>query len=161
MLLERFQFVIAEKEVVPDLVDDLRSCDTCGEWCSPYVFSSNLQYWSISNDYFTLGPMPFDAIAARISTTCRVCNRHWRRNPPRAMVGRVPLAPRSTRILSIVKELDRKARHGIQSLEPNQSNQPRVTHLLFPPLTSIKKRSDISKCGRIATLGARCHFSRA
>jgi hypothetical protein len=34
-LMERYQFIVAEKEIVPDLIDALRTCDTCSEWCSP------------------------------------------------------------------------------------------------------------------------------
>lgn len=34
-LTQRYQYVVAEKEVVPDLVDAIRICDTCDEWCSP------------------------------------------------------------------------------------------------------------------------------
>lgn len=34
-LIQRYQYIVAEKEVVPDLTDSLRLCDTCGEWCSP------------------------------------------------------------------------------------------------------------------------------
>lgn len=35
ILMERYQFIVAEKEIVPDLIDALRTCDTCSEWCSP------------------------------------------------------------------------------------------------------------------------------
>lgn len=37
ILTQRYQFIVAEKEVVPDLLDSLRSCDTCADWCPPYV----------------------------------------------------------------------------------------------------------------------------
>ncbi|KAJ3875005.1 hypothetical protein F5051DRAFT_334667 [Lentinula edodes] len=33
-LVERYEYVAAEKEVVPDLTDALRLCDTCTVWCA-------------------------------------------------------------------------------------------------------------------------------
>ncbi|KAL5536689.1 SNT2 [Sanghuangporus sanghuang] len=33
VLVSRYEYVVAEKEVVPDLTDSLRLCETCGEWC--------------------------------------------------------------------------------------------------------------------------------
>ncbi|KII85994.1 hypothetical protein PLICRDRAFT_56467 [Plicaturopsis crispa FD-325 SS-3] len=33
-LTERYEYVLAEKEVVPDLTDTIRLCDTCQEWCA-------------------------------------------------------------------------------------------------------------------------------
>ncbi|KAJ3773251.1 hypothetical protein FB446DRAFT_733812 [Lentinula raphanica] len=33
-LIERYEYVAAEKEMVPDLTDTLRSCDTCTDWCA-------------------------------------------------------------------------------------------------------------------------------
>lgn len=38
VLTARYEYVIAEKEIVSDLVDDLRLCHTCGDWCSTYVY---------------------------------------------------------------------------------------------------------------------------
>ncbi|KAH9832546.1 uncharacterized protein C8Q71DRAFT_258205 [Rhodofomes roseus] len=35
VLLERYEYVVAEKEVVPDLTDTPRTCDTCTHWCPP------------------------------------------------------------------------------------------------------------------------------
>ncbi|GBE86744.1 hypothetical protein SCP_0906250 [Sparassis crispa] len=35
VLISRYEYVVAEKEVVPDLTDTLRHCDTCEQWCSP------------------------------------------------------------------------------------------------------------------------------
>lgn len=35
ILLSRYEYVVAEKEVVPDLTDLLRLCDTCEKWCPP------------------------------------------------------------------------------------------------------------------------------
>ncbi|EJC99959.1 uncharacterized protein FOMMEDRAFT_159536 [Fomitiporia mediterranea MF3/22] len=34
VLVSRYEYVVAEKEVVPDLTDSLRLCETCGEWCA-------------------------------------------------------------------------------------------------------------------------------
>jgi hypothetical protein len=36
-LTSRYEYVVAEKEIVPDLTDALRNCDTCSDWCPPYV----------------------------------------------------------------------------------------------------------------------------
>lgn len=36
-LVERYEYIAAEKEVVPDLTDALRLCDTCTVWCARYV----------------------------------------------------------------------------------------------------------------------------
>ncbi|PPQ64354.1 hypothetical protein CVT24_008423 [Panaeolus cyanescens] len=33
VLIDRYEFVVAEKEVIPDLTDNIRLCDTCTEWC--------------------------------------------------------------------------------------------------------------------------------
>ncbi|KAF8972764.1 hypothetical protein BDZ97DRAFT_1649930 [Flammula alnicola] len=33
VLISRYEFVVAEKEVIPDLTDTIRLCDTCQEWC--------------------------------------------------------------------------------------------------------------------------------
>jgi hypothetical protein len=32
-LCSRYDFILAEKEIVPNLTDNLRLCDTCGDWC--------------------------------------------------------------------------------------------------------------------------------
>lgn len=34
VLISRYEYVVAEKEVVPDLTDTIRLCVTCGEWCA-------------------------------------------------------------------------------------------------------------------------------
>ncbi|KAF8902398.1 hypothetical protein CPB84DRAFT_1678860 [Gymnopilus junonius] len=33
VLIERYEYVVAEKEVIPDLTDTIRLCDTCRIWC--------------------------------------------------------------------------------------------------------------------------------
>ena len=35
VLVSRYEYVVAEKEMVPDLTDDLRNCATCEKWCPP------------------------------------------------------------------------------------------------------------------------------
>ncbi|KAM5536579.1 hypothetical protein V8D89_009674 [Ganoderma adspersum] len=35
VLVDRYEYIVAEREVVPDLTDDLRLCDTCEKWCPP------------------------------------------------------------------------------------------------------------------------------
>lgn len=35
VLVSRYEYVVAEKEVVPDLTDSLRTCATCEQWCPP------------------------------------------------------------------------------------------------------------------------------
>ncbi|KAI0364362.1 hypothetical protein BV20DRAFT_1125672 [Pilatotrama ljubarskyi] len=35
VLVSRYEYIVAEREVVPDLTDDLRLCDTCEKWCPP------------------------------------------------------------------------------------------------------------------------------
>ncbi|GLB41633.1 putative PHD-zinc-finger like domain containing protein [Lyophyllum shimeji] len=32
-LISRYEYVVAEKEVIPDLTDAIRLCDTCQDWC--------------------------------------------------------------------------------------------------------------------------------
>jgi epoxyqueuosine reductase QueG len=32
-LTTRYEYVVAEKEVIPDLTDAVRLCGTCQEWC--------------------------------------------------------------------------------------------------------------------------------
>lgn len=34
VLISRYEYVVAEKDVVPDLTDTLRLCATCSEWCA-------------------------------------------------------------------------------------------------------------------------------
>lgn len=34
VLLSRYDYVVAEKDVVPDLTDTLRLCATCSQWCA-------------------------------------------------------------------------------------------------------------------------------
>jgi len=36
-LIERYEYVVAEKEVIPDLTDNIRNCKSCEEWCPRYV----------------------------------------------------------------------------------------------------------------------------
>ncbi|KAF9560108.1 hypothetical protein CPC08DRAFT_708307 [Agrocybe pediades] len=33
VLISRYEYVVAEKEVIPDLTDNIRLCDTCQVWC--------------------------------------------------------------------------------------------------------------------------------
>ncbi|PPQ93874.1 hypothetical protein CVT25_013583 [Psilocybe cyanescens] len=33
VLISRYEYVVAEKEVIPDLTDNVRLCDTCQVWC--------------------------------------------------------------------------------------------------------------------------------
>ncbi|KAI0730597.1 hypothetical protein C8Q76DRAFT_832983 [Earliella scabrosa] len=35
VLVSRYEYIAAEREVVPDLTDDLRLCETCEKWCPP------------------------------------------------------------------------------------------------------------------------------
>ncbi|KAH9944958.1 uncharacterized protein BXZ73DRAFT_95950 [Epithele typhae] len=35
VLVERYEYIVAEREVVPDLTDDIRLCETCEKWCPP------------------------------------------------------------------------------------------------------------------------------
>ncbi|KAG6816143.1 hypothetical protein H0H87_008320 [Tephrocybe sp. NHM501043] len=35
-LISRYEFVVAEKEVIPDLTDAIRLCDTCQDWCASF-----------------------------------------------------------------------------------------------------------------------------
>lgn len=37
VLVDRYEYVVAEKEVIPDLTDDMRTCETCTKWASAYV----------------------------------------------------------------------------------------------------------------------------
>jgi hypothetical protein len=32
-LTTRYEYVVAEKDVIPDLTDSIRLCGTCTEWC--------------------------------------------------------------------------------------------------------------------------------
>ncbi|KAG5219361.1 PHD type zinc finger protein with BAH domain-containing protein [Salix suchowensis] len=36
-LISRYEYVVAEKEVVPELTDAIRLCDTCTEWCESAI----------------------------------------------------------------------------------------------------------------------------
>jgi epoxyqueuosine reductase QueG len=38
VLVSRYEYVVAEKEVIPDLTDNIRLCDTCNDWCPTQVF---------------------------------------------------------------------------------------------------------------------------
>ena len=43
VLVDRYEYIVAEKEVIPDLTDDMRTCETCTKWASAYVHRS-LEY---------------------------------------------------------------------------------------------------------------------
>ena len=43
VLVDRYEYIVAEKEVIPDLTDDMRTCETCTKWASAYVRRS-LEY---------------------------------------------------------------------------------------------------------------------
>lgn len=34
-LVSRYEYIVAEKEIVPDLTASIRLCDTCQKWCAP------------------------------------------------------------------------------------------------------------------------------
>ena len=36
-LTSRYEYVVAEKDAIPDLTDSIRLCGTCTEWCPTYV----------------------------------------------------------------------------------------------------------------------------
>jgi hypothetical protein len=40
VLVSRYEYVVAEKDVIPDLTDNIRLCETCNEWCPTQAFSS-------------------------------------------------------------------------------------------------------------------------
>jgi len=44
-LTSRYEYVVAEKDIVPDLTDALRNCDTCSNWCPPYVPCSPIHHF--------------------------------------------------------------------------------------------------------------------
>jgi epoxyqueuosine reductase QueG len=33
LLCARYEYIAAEKEIIPTLTGDIRVCDACGEWC--------------------------------------------------------------------------------------------------------------------------------
>lgn len=37
-LITRYDMIVTEKECVAELTDELRTCDTCNEWCPRFVF---------------------------------------------------------------------------------------------------------------------------
>ena len=43
-LCSRYEYVVAEKEVIPDLTDDIRICETCTQWCPKCAFLSLFVY---------------------------------------------------------------------------------------------------------------------
>ncbi|KZT25327.1 hypothetical protein NEOLEDRAFT_1169507 [Neolentinus lepideus HHB14362 ss-1] len=52
VLISRYEYVVAEKEIVPDLTDSLRLCATCEEWCPQCVILTTL-----SLDQFSIPPV--------------------------------------------------------------------------------------------------------
>ncbi|PPQ98048.1 hypothetical protein CVT26_003043 [Gymnopilus dilepis] len=42
VLIERYEYVVAEKEVIPDLTDTIRLCDTCRTWCPTFSSSDSV-----------------------------------------------------------------------------------------------------------------------
>lgn len=78
-LTSRYEYVVAEKEIVPDLTDTLRNCDTCSKWCPPYVLHTcSFQPLAAqpSTQPSTEDKKPSDATAASRSSTWAVCNPH-------------------------------------------------------------------------------------
>ena len=75
-LTSRYEYVIAEKEVIPDLTDNLRLCDTCSEWCPRYGFL----VWRPGSTWSNLRSSPD-------SVQCDHCKRYFHMqcvNPPLA-----------------------------------------------------------------------------
>ena len=73
VLIDRYEYIVAEREVVPDLTDDLRLCDTCEKWCPPYVVPAGTLLLSppvLINTFVHLAaPSPCNATAARSFST--------------------------------------------------------------------------------------------
>ena len=38
VLTTRYEYVVAEKEIIPDLTDLIRLCDNCENWCPRFVY---------------------------------------------------------------------------------------------------------------------------
>jgi hypothetical protein len=107
VLIMRYEYVVAEKEIVPDLTDALRNCETCSQWCPPYVCCSSYPFLALSS---TSAPSSLSlchldkkrsgAIVASRSSTWAVYNHRLLPSPPAAMAGRVVLARVHTNRLS-------------------------------------------------------------
>ncbi|KAL1663438.1 hypothetical protein GGF50DRAFT_116024 [Schizophyllum commune] len=73
-LCSRYEYVVAEKEVIPDLTDDIRICETCTQWCP----NPESVQCARCKKYFHMGCVqpPLAAKPARgYGWTCAPCSR--------------------------------------------------------------------------------------
>lgn len=74
VLTSRYEYVVAEKEIMPDLQDDVRLCATCENWCPP---PEDVQCDRCKN-YFHMGCVtpPLSAKPSRgYGWTCAPCSK--------------------------------------------------------------------------------------
>jgi uncharacterized protein (DUF2237 family) len=158
----RYEYVVAEKEIVPDLTDALRNCETCSKWCPPYVCYSSYPFLALSS---TCVPSPLSichpdkkrsgAIVANPSSTWAVCNHRLLLSLPAAMAGRVVLARVHTNRLSRDTTCDTR-HYPQQNRNPTLPQRVAAVGRVRTAHSRRKRRvsrSVTSRCGRSDILG--------
>ncbi|KXN90670.1 SANT domain-containing protein 2 [Leucoagaricus sp. SymC.cos] len=96
ILTSRYEYIVAEKEVVADLTDNIRLCATCNEWCS----SAETVQCDRCKKYFHMGCVqpPLQAKPSRgYGWTCAPCSRkHEEEVDSHDVRYPTPSAPRRT-----------------------------------------------------------------
>lgn len=49
VIVSRYEFLVCEREALPDLQDTLRLCETCGDWCPGSARPSNPLFYYTDN----------------------------------------------------------------------------------------------------------------
>ena len=125
VLVSRYEYVVAEKEVVPDLTDALRLCETCSEWCAQCVLSPLESKYPPESLYFTKALTLCNAIVVKITSICLVSRLLLSPSLLVAMVGPVHRVQDDTKIRSML------ARHSPgQVIESVRGEILRVTMVL-------------------------------
>lgn len=156
VLISRFEYVVAEKEVVPDLTESIRLCVTCKDWCPKQALSSVIFLYLI--DRFPVLTQ-YHAIAARNGSTCDVSNRRWQPNLQEVTVGPVLLVRFDTRKkLTVMTFVPIPAMEESSQMPPPREavvDQERIESLLIWRKIFL---SNISTCGRSGILGNSSSF---
>lgn len=152
-LLDRYEYVVAEKEVIPDLTDALRLCKPCQLWCPRRVMTFQVLVIKISES--SAVPTQCNATDVNSSFTCAAFSLLLLPNLPAATGGLVHLVPASTRNrLTVAKSVTypRLCRNPRPML-PRLGEE--VGRARIGPRRRERRKSllNTSECGPFVTLG--------
>ena len=151
VLATRYEYVIAEKEVVADLVDDLRLCSKCGDWCPTWV--DMMDSFPMADAHSTPDQNPYSVQAAVVTSIWHVSHHRFWLSRPEGTDGPVRLVRKSAQIRSILvseKSLPPKIRIAVLFRRSDRNIVKSVIQI-----SSILRMIMITtiKCGRSAILG--------